>query len=72
MTTISTLEFSASWVMDCRDYRGRVLTGRFGHYCPEHHEQPVDETCPEWPCPCAAELQREAATPAPDELLADR
>jgi hypothetical protein len=57
----SVLQYSAAWVMDCRDYRGRVLTGQFTHWCPHWDELPVDETCPEWPCPCAGELARDQA-----------
>lgn len=53
------LQYSAAWVMDCRDYRGRVLTGQYAHWCPAWDDLPIDETCPEWPCACAAELERE-------------
>ncbi len=46
----------AQWVKDCNKWRGRVLTGRFGHWCFDWDELPVDETCREWPCSCHVDL----------------
>jgi hypothetical protein len=46
---------SPEWQADCLRWRGRVLTGRFGHWCADYDELPVDETCPEWPCDCRIE-----------------
>lgn len=40
------------WLADCKKWRGRQLTGQFGHYCEEWDGLPVDETTPEWPCSC--------------------
>jgi hypothetical protein len=40
------------WNKQCLHYRGRILTGEHGHYCPDWDELPIDETCQEWPCPC--------------------
>lgn len=45
---------SAEWQEDCLRWRGKVLTGRYGHWCPDWDYLPVDETTPEWPCPCSA------------------
>lgn len=59
--------YSAAWVQDCRTYRDRVLTGQYAHWCPHWHGLPMDETCPEWPCACAPELQR--APPDPPHTL---
>lgn len=43
---------SDDWKQDCLKYRGKVLTGEYGHWCMEWDQLPVDETCPEWPCGC--------------------
>jgi hypothetical protein len=43
---------SQDWIDDCNEWRGRLLTGRYGHWCADYDELPVDESCPEWPCPC--------------------
>lgn len=50
------------WRRDCMKWRGKVLTGRFGHWCYGYDELPVDETCPEWPCECADDLRAERGT----------
>lgn len=42
----------AQWELDCFRWRGRVLTGKKGHWCFDWDELPVDETCDEWPCKC--------------------
>jgi hypothetical protein len=31
-----------------------VLTGKHAHWCPDWDYLPIDETTPEWPCPCSA------------------
>jgi len=41
-----------SWEDECMKWRGRVLTGRYAHYCFDRDGLPVDETCPEWDCGC--------------------
>jgi hypothetical protein len=38
------------WVNDCERWRGRVLTGKYAHWCHDWDGLPVDETCPEWSC----------------------
>ena len=42
--------------VDCLHWRGRVLVGRYAHYCNDWDGLPVDETTPEWPCACADAL----------------
>lgn len=41
-----------AWNSDSRRWRGRILTGDHGHWCPDYDYLPIDETCPEWPCAC--------------------
>jgi hypothetical protein len=47
-------EPSADWTEDCLRWRGKVLTGKHAHWCPDWDYLPIDETTPEWPCPCSA------------------
>lgn len=47
-------EPSQDWKDDCLRWRGKVLTGKHGHWCPDWDYLPIDETTPEWPCPCSA------------------
>ena len=42
----------AEWTRDSQHWRGKVLTGRYRHWCMNWDCLPVDETCPEWPCGC--------------------
>ena len=51
-----------NWCADCMKWRGRVLTGKFRHWCFEWDGLPVDETTPEWECGCFHEPL--AAVPA--------
>lgn len=39
--------------------RGRVLTGKYAHWCWDWDDMTMDETCPEWPCACARDLMAE-------------
>jgi hypothetical protein len=43
---------TTEWEQECLKWRGRVLTGRYAHYCFDWDGLPVDETCPEWDCGC--------------------
>jgi hypothetical protein len=43
---------SVDWIVDSLRERGRVLTGRMGHWCEEWDGLTIDESCPEWPCGC--------------------
>jgi len=45
------------WIADCKHWRGRVLTGKYAHWCFDWDGLPIDETTQEWPCICAAELE---------------
>lgn len=45
---------SQQWERECLHWRGKVLTGKYGHWCPDWDDLPIDETCPEWPCICFA------------------
>jgi hypothetical protein len=36
------------WEAACLRWRGRILTGKGRHYCPEWDYLPVDETTMEW------------------------
>lgn len=49
---LAVLTSSPDWVEDCARWRGRLLTGRFRHWCEDWDGLPVDDTCPEWPCAC--------------------
>lgn len=51
---------STDWIVDCRHWRGRVLTGQYAHWCYQWDDLPMDETCPEWPCGCEIEEPTDA------------
>ncbi len=52
-------EPSAEWIRDCLHWRGRILIGKYAHWCQGWDGLPIDETTTnEWPCECAAELMR--------------
>jgi len=58
------------WDEECMRWRGRVLAGKFAHYCFGYDGLPVDETCEmEWPCECAEELMRRPAQSEWDLLV---
>jgi hypothetical protein len=35
------------WEEDCLKYHGRVLTGKYQHWCADWDDLPVDDTCAE-------------------------
>ena len=41
-----------AFVEACLHLRGRVLRGKYAHWCIDWDDLPIDETCPEWPCCC--------------------
>lgn len=44
---------SQDWIEDCQRWRGRLLTGKLGHWCYDWDGLPVDETCDEFAaCMC--------------------
>lgn len=50
---------SDDWKVDSLRWRGRVLVGIHAHWCLDWDGLPIDETCPEWPCACSEELEKE-------------
>jgi len=40
------------WVADSTKFRGKVLTGRYAHWCDDFDNLPVDETCEEFENGC--------------------
>lgn len=36
------------WEKDCLKWGGKVLTGKWGHYCYDWDDLPIDETCEEF------------------------
>ena len=48
---------SQDWVEDSLHWRGKVLVGKYAHWCPDWDDLPIDETCREWPCTCEFELR---------------
>lgn len=45
--------FSEDWINDCKHWHAKVLTGKYGHWCPEFDFLPIDETCDEFKfCVC--------------------
>lgn len=47
---------AAEWERDCKRWHGRILTGRYKHWCPDWDELPIDETCSEMEC-CTCQTQ---------------
>lgn len=50
---------NAEWIQDCMKWRGFILSGKYTHWCHGWDGLPIDETCYEWPCECASELEKE-------------
>jgi hypothetical protein len=53
------------FVEDSMKWRGRVLRGKYAHWCPEWDELPIDETCSEWPCNCGFQEWKDAQSETP-------
>ncbi len=49
---------SHDWREDCMRERGKVLTGKYAHWCPDWDYLTMDETTPEWPCACANAMMK--------------
>lgn len=64
MTQPDRERFSVHWEKDCNDWHGRLLTGKFCHWCDDWDDLPIDETCDEFAaCSCEWEddnMTREA------------
>ena len=39
-----------NWDQDCIRWMGRLLIGKYAHWCPEWDYLPIDETCMEFTC----------------------
>lgn len=50
---LKNLGLCKEWEEDCLRYWGTILTGKFGHWCWDWDELPIDETCKEFEyCGC--------------------
>jgi hypothetical protein len=58
---------SAQWIADCWRWRGKVLTGRFAHWCHDWDGLPVDETSSEFDCCNCFSAEERAAQQVADE-----
>lgn len=68
--TKSASVYSSEWITDCQKHRGKILTGKYAHWCYEYDGLPVDETCPEWRCGCfPAAIAEAQALVSPDRPL---
>ena len=46
-----------TWERDCERFFGKVLLGKYGHWCPDWDYLPIDETVDEFECcTCNKEL----------------
>lgn len=50
--------YSKDWEEDCMHYWGKVLTGKYAHWCYDWDGLPVDETCEEFKACCCYPVQR--------------
>lgn len=62
---------SQDWIDECTKWCGRVLTGKYSHWCPDWDFLPIDETRDEWPCVCADDLKKERDDGSQQSLLFD-
>lgn len=45
---------------DCMHFHGKILTGKYKHFCPDFDYLPIDETCMEFEyCLCEWENENE-------------
>lgn len=50
------MEHNNEWVEDCMHFHGKVLMGKYSHWCPEFDYLPIDENCYEFEyCLCEFE-----------------
>lgn len=48
------------WEEDCQHHYGKVLTGKYSHWCPDWDYLPIDETVHEFEyCKCEFEFEEE-------------
>ena len=51
---------------DCMHFHGKVLTGKYKHYCQDFDYLPIDETCSEYQyCLCEWESEKTDDTRIP-------
>ena len=51
MDNLDNKEWGLDWEEDCLHHHGKVLTGKYRHFCPDFDYLPIDETCePEFAC----------------------
>jgi len=41
---------TTEWIEECMRFHGRVLVGKYAHWCYDWDELPIDETCEEFKC----------------------
>ena len=47
------MDLSEDWIEDCNHHHGRLLTGKFAHWCPDFDYLAIDETVDEFQyCQC--------------------
>lgn len=52
---------SRDWIEDCEHHHGKVLTGKYAHWCPDFDYLPIDETCFQFEyCNCEWEKDNES------------
>ena len=61
---------SPEWEADCLKERGRVLKGKFAHWCFDWDDMTVDETTDEWSC-CHCFTKEERDRGYPDDVQAE-
>lgn len=54
---------SDEWIEDSMHHHGKVLTGKYAHWCPEFDYLPIDESCFEFEyCLCEFEEDNDSIT----------
>jgi hypothetical protein len=54
-------QLKSDWEQDCLHWHGKILIGKFAHWCPDFDDLPIDETMEmEWQiCTCEQEDKAE-------------
>lgn len=49
---------ATDWEIDCLHWHGRILTGRYQHWCCDWDDLPIDDTCEEFKaCTCPKQAE---------------
>jgi hypothetical protein len=57
------VEPSQEWVDDCMHWWGKVLTGKYAHWCGDWDDLPINEWCEEFSaCTCYPERYADSAS----------